>query len=422
MRENTHHKGLQVDSRTSISSPRWRPLMPGSRFVRRKHFGIYSQSEFRSLILYEKSRADRHGDTLSLVVIHTGAKKRRSLKELAHALVERLRMSDHIGWMDRQRIGILLPKTTRLQAHRLTDLLRGPAVFKSVGFRIFTFPDTWFEPSSENDTTTKKSSEGPHESRTGGHLFAYDIPLWKRTIDVCGAVVLIAITSPILLTTALYIKLVSRGPILFRQERVGLARRTFQILKLRTMHHQMAESIHADHARSFISRGGQMVKLDQVDPRIIPGGRLIRTLCVDELPQLFNVLLGHMSLVGPRPCIPYEADEYLRWHAGRFSALPGITGLWQISGKNRLSFEEMVRLDIRYMRRLSPWRDTLILLRTPLAIVGFAVDAMRDRHRHKSEIRTQVDGGRRARRARRKRDRLDSRSRTKEQRRQRAYG
>ena len=111
-----------------------------------------------------------------------------------------------------------------------------------------------------------------------------------------------------------------------------------------------------------------MIKLDECDPQIIPFGRFLRNTCLDELPQLINVLRGEMSLVGPRPPIPYEVKEYLRWHNGRFDIVPGMTGLWQVSGKNGLTFKEMIRLDIRYTRNISLWLDLKILFKTPMAI------------------------------------------------------
>jgi lipopolysaccharide/colanic/teichoic acid biosynthesis glycosyltransferase len=120
-----------------------------------------------------------------------------------------------------------------------------------------------------------------------------------------------------------------------------------------------------------------MEKLDTTsDPRIITGGKVLRKTCIDELPQLFNVLRGEMSLVGPRPCIPYEAEEYLRWHTHRFDILPGMTGLWQVSGKNRLSFEQMIRLDISYAKTMSFLFDLKILLLTLPTIIGLVSEAV----------------------------------------------
>jgi len=142
------------------------------------------------------------------------------------------------------------------------------------------------------------------------------------------------------------------------------------------MHENNNADAHRQYWKELIISDKPMEKLDcGRDPRIIPGGKIIRKACLDELPQLFNVLRGDMSLVGPRPCIPYEAEEYLRWHTYRFDILPGMTGLWQVSGKNKLSFEQMVRLDISYANRMSPLLDLKILLLTMPAIIGMVFDA-----------------------------------------------
>jgi lipopolysaccharide/colanic/teichoic acid biosynthesis glycosyltransferase len=189
------------------------------------------------------------------------------------------------------------------------------------------------------------------------------------------------ILLPFFVMVGLYIKIVSPGPILFRQKRVGYARREFTFYKFRTMHYNNNEGVHSHHAKDFINSDKPMTKLDSIDPRIIPGGRILRKLAIDELPQILNILKGDMSLVGPRPCIPYEAREYLQWHAGRFSVLPGLTGLWQVSGKNRLTFQQMIRLDIEYERRMSPLFDLWIILKTFPTVAGLALDGVGNRMR-----------------------------------------
>jgi lipopolysaccharide/colanic/teichoic acid biosynthesis glycosyltransferase len=147
-------------------------------------------------------------------------------------------------------------------------------------------------------------------------------------------------------------------------------------MKFRTMHENSDPRAHKDYLKELIKGGMPMEKLDRgADPRIIPGGIILRKTCLDELPQLFNVLRGEMSLVGPRPCIPYEAEEYLRWHTHRFDILPGMTGLWQVNGKNKLSFEQMMRLDISYTKRMSLLLDLKILLLTVPTIIGLVFEA-----------------------------------------------
>jgi lipopolysaccharide/colanic/teichoic acid biosynthesis glycosyltransferase len=165
--------------------------------------------------------------------------------------------------------------------------------------------------------------------------------------------------------------------VLFRQTRIGYKGRPFTFLKFRTMHPDNDASSHRDHLKSLIRSDAPMLKLDSTDdPRIIPGARILRRACLDELPQLFNVLKGEMSLVGPRPCLPYEVEEYRRWHTHRFDVLPGLTGLWQVSGKNRLSFQQMIRLDIAYALSLNLLQDLKILLLTGPAIAGFVLEAL----------------------------------------------
>jgi len=168
---------------------------------------------------------------------------------------------------------------------------------------------------------------------------------------------------------ALVVKCGSAGPVLFRQERVGYRGRRFTCYKFRTMEVNADIEAHRRHAEHLIRSQEPMVKLDTCrDPRLVPLGALLRAGGLDELPQLINVLCGEMSLVGPRPCIPYEYEKYNNWHRRRFDAVPGLTGLWQVSGKNRTTFEEMIHLDIEYAECRSLWLDLKILLRTVPAL------------------------------------------------------
>ncbi len=196
------------------------------------------------------------------------------------------------------------------------------------------------------------------------------VPAWKLCLDLFLILLAIPFVAPLMGFLAILIKIVSPGaPVLFRQERVGLRGECFQCLKFRSMTGDADPEVHKRHVQRLQTAGEAMGKLDnQQENRFIPGGALLRALALDELPQLWNVARGEMSLVGPRPCIPYELEKYEPWHYGRFGCLPGLTGLWQVSGKNRLTFDEMVRLDIQYARRQSPLLDFSILLRTPLVV------------------------------------------------------
>jgi len=157
----------------------------------------------------------------------------------------------------------------------------------------------------------------------------------------------------------------SRGPVFFRQRRVGYKGREFTLFKFRTMQVDAETGSHRDHFRQLMEREVPMTKLDaRSDPRLIPLGATLRATGLDELPQLINVLRGEMSLVGPRPCIPYEYELYQPWQRRRFDAVAGLTGLWQVSGKNRTTFNEMIRLDIEYSERVSLWLDLKIILKT----------------------------------------------------------
>ncbi len=199
-------------------------------------------------------------------------------------------------------------------------------------------------------------------------IFPHAIPWWKRLEDL----VILLLGSPVLLlcaVIALLIKHGSKGPVLFRQQRVGYKGRRFTCFKFRTMKTGVDTQSHKDYTQQLIQSNGPMVKLDNADdPRVIPHGRFLRATGLDELPQLLNVLRGEMSFVGPRPCIPYEFEKYEPWHHRRLDAVPGLTGLWQVSGKNHTSFEEMVKLDITYSIKQSLWLDLKIILKTPTVI------------------------------------------------------
>ena len=197
------------------------------------------------------------------------------------------------------------------------------------------------------------------------------IPGWKRVLDL--TLILVLLPGLLLLgaAVALIIKLGSPGPIFFRQRRVGFKGREFVCFKFRTMSVNAETDSHRLHFQELIKSQTRMTKLDErKDPRLVPLAGLLRASGLDELPQLINVVRGEMSLVGPRPCIGYECEAYEPWHWARFDTVPGLTGLWQVSGKNRTTFEEMVRLDIDYSRRLSLSLDLWIILKTLPAIWG----------------------------------------------------
>jgi exopolysaccharide production protein ExoY len=164
---------------------------------------------------------------------------------------------------------------------------------------------------------------------------------------------------------ALLIKCTGKGPVFFRQQRIGFQGKRFACLKFRTMKADADAVVHQEHLKNLISSNRPMVKMDALgDARLIPGGKLLRSSGLDELPQLLNVLRGEMSIVGPRPCTPFEFDHYEDWHRKRFNVLPGLTGLWQVSGKNKTTFRQMVLLDLFYAMNARPMLDLRIMLKT----------------------------------------------------------
>ena len=196
------------------------------------------------------------------------------------------------------------------------------------------------------------------------------LPLWKRGIDISFGAIGVLVFSPLFAALALGIKALSPGPVFFRQQRVGLGGKPFTCLKFRTMDAGADAALHQSLTAHLLRGDRVMTKLDHKnDPRIIRGGRLIRLTGLDELPQLFNVLQGHMSLVGPRPCIPYEFEKYCNCKRQRVCVTPGLTGLWQVSGKNRTTFDAMVQMDLLYSQKMSPLTDLWIIFKTVPAIL-----------------------------------------------------
>jgi lipopolysaccharide/colanic/teichoic acid biosynthesis glycosyltransferase len=220
------------------------------------------------------------------------------------------------------------------------------------------------------------------------------LPFWKRALDFA----IILLFSPIVILVAAAIsglvKLGSPGPILFRQRRVGYQGREFICFKFRTMKVNAETRSHQNHTAHLMKSDVPMTKLDaKKDPRLVPLGAALRATGLDELPQLINVLRGEMSLVGPRPCVLYEYELYEPWQRRRFDAVPGLTGLWQVSGKNRLSFPEMIELDIKYSQSLSLWLDLKIIAKTLPALWVQCMDTRAARKHAGEKPRSKDDAG-----------------------------
>jgi lipopolysaccharide/colanic/teichoic acid biosynthesis glycosyltransferase len=348
---------------------------------------IHAPSIFQIIVRRERRRADRDGSTFALAVFAAtpAPNQNGGIQEIAGIIQEKMRAIDEIGWLAPEKLGVLLPATDREGGRMFSRrVLEAVSAASSVFCDVHVYPSGGMSDRGGDDDSEKASGpESPGASYDGGaaagvmgEVFSREIPRWKRSMDLFGSAVLIILLSPVFLLMSLYIKAVSPGRVIFRQERVGYRGKRFTFLKFRTMRENNDADAHRQHLKELIREGKPMEKLDAgKDPRIIPGGRIIRKASLDELPQLFNVLRGEMSLVGPRPCIPYEAEEYRRWHTHRFDVLPGMTGLWQVSGKNRLSFEQMIRLDIAYTDRMSFLIDLKILILTMPTVLGLVFTA-----------------------------------------------
>jgi lipopolysaccharide/colanic/teichoic acid biosynthesis glycosyltransferase len=358
---------------------------------------------FRRIIDRERNRANRTGEVFALVVfvLPENRENQEILKLLSDALSQRIRAIDAVGWLDSQHVGTLLPETNSVGACHFAEKICHEILLVQTPpkFEIVTYPsERLTDPEQIKPHLSPEKSENKHiwknlsgtlqfnrSSRNVDYVFCLTRTALKRGFDIIGSSVFLLLFSPLFLVLSVIIKVVSPGPIFYKQRRIGYAGEPFTFLKFRTMTFGADSHDHQEHLSQLIKSETSgdcadvpMVKLDH-DPQIIPCGNLLRKSCLDELPQLINVLRGEMSLVGPRPPIPYEVKEYLTWHRGRFDAIPGMTGLWQVSGKNKLSFRDMVRLDIRYSRERSLWLDIKILFRTPLAIFTQIRDGLKSK-------------------------------------------
>ena len=246
--------------------------------------------------------------------------------------------------------------------------------FNQVKLSFHFFPDEW-----DHNGDGRPSNPALYPDLATVEKDKRRLLVMKRMVDVAGSSLLLILCSPVLLACALAVRLTSKGPILFRQQRVGQHGKCFTFFKFRSMYVNNDETIHKEYVTKLISSQAELMPAGENAPavfkltkdrRITPIGSFLRRSSLDELPQLFNVLNGDMSLVGPRPPIPYELAVYQTWHRRRLLEVkPGITGLWQVTGRSTVSFDEMVRLDLRYAMTWTPWMDVKILLRTPMAVV-----------------------------------------------------
>lgn len=356
------------------------------------NFSIYQEMDFKNSLKYERARTDRDGVSFSLILFKAHDNT-NDLNKLIQAIYDNKRLIDTVGWFNEGNIGVILPVLNFESAFNFyVKILTHPSVNDpQLIYTIYTYPKNWINNEKINIQTNFDNSFSMQGVGLN-HLniidrfnyqfniedeivtaFVNKIPFWKRAFDIAVSLTALLFLSPLLFFVAVYIKIFSPGPVIFKQKRVGYKRNIFNFYKFRTMHvdEKKNAQMHQSYVASMIGSDTPMTKLDEKhDSRVIKGGNILRKTCIDELPQLFNVLLGDMSLVGPRPCMPYEEKEYLQWHKNRFDMLPGMTGLWQVSGKNKLSFNQMIRLDISYIKKLSIFLDIKILFLTVPTVFG----------------------------------------------------
>ena len=351
-----------------------------------------SEDLFGSAITRERKRTERSGLAIVLVVIRMEDGGRNSgSPEIWKAVDEALRVVksdiDMLGWFERDTaIALLSPDNDvlklatvceRLEMNirkELTDRLDAERTSR-LSIRLRVYPEPMY--SEEEAFLSIDSYLYPDLKANRGRDIGYDSV--KRGLDIVGSFTLLMVLSPIFLAVALCVKLTSSGPVIFRQVRIGQMMKPFMICKFRTMRANADHGIHHNYVSWFITasdrnkvQGPEKDKVFKLtnDPRISPIGHFLRKTSLDELPQLWNVLKGEMSLVGPRPPLWYELQQYKPWHRHRvLEVKPGITGLWQVTGRSRTTFDDMVRLDLRYARGRSLWADIKILLATPAAVI-----------------------------------------------------
>jgi exopolysaccharide biosynthesis polyprenyl glycosylphosphotransferase len=358
--------------------------------------GLYVENYFAEMLRLERKRTQRSRKpfllmTISVENILQSDKKDEVVRKISSALFSCTREIDMKGWHKYNAlIGVVFREMNRIEkdvikiskdvieqkvCNRLGELLNAEEMDKiELHFHIFPEDPKKQEAGSSLDMNLYPDVSHTYEAKK--HSF-----FLKRCIDVIGSIAALIICSPCFVIIPLLIKLSSNGPVFFRQERLGLHGKSFTFLKFRSMHVNNDNTIHKEYVKKLItgenesndgSGSGQQrccYKLRN-DPRITPFGRIIRKTSFDELPQFLNVLKGDMSLVGPRPAIPYELENYDIWHRRRLLEVkPGITGMWQVHGRSSTTFDEMVRLDLTYIRNRSMWLDIKILLRTPMAVV-----------------------------------------------------
>jgi len=354
--------------------------------------GIIQQGAFHALLTHERRRAERSRKPFVLMLLewrdsHKNGNGANPIEPLTAIVSDVTRETDLIGWYEDGRILAVIFTEINLEGRNsITELLHskvvtalrdnlGPKSASNVLVTLHLFPESWDKDHPDRVADIKlypDLSEKDSKKRLPKSV--------KRGMDILGSSLMLLIFSPVLAAIALTVKLTSKGPVIFKQKRLGQFGAEFNCLKFRTMYINNDPKIHREYVHRFIAGKAREEEKDQAesvvykitdDPRVTPIGRFLRKTSLDEFPQFWNVLRGEMSLVGPRPPVPYEFEVYDFWHRRRvLEVRPGVTGLWQVKGRSRICFDDMVRLDLRYSQTWSLWLDLKILLVTPFAVLA----------------------------------------------------
>jgi exopolysaccharide biosynthesis polyprenyl glycosylphosphotransferase len=352
--------------------------------------GFYVAQYFHEVLHLERKRRERSQRPMLLMLIDAMRISEEEqvpvVRTIAQVLSSVTRETDLKGWYSEgQVIGVIFTEFNAIDPQELLKKVRGtlertlpPDMMQKLEFTLHVFPQ---EQGVEACKLEANPVLYPDVSKKYSPRRAQSIA--KRALDIVGSLAGLIIFSPFFLLIPIAIRLTSRGPVLFKQERLGLYGKRFMFLKFRTMYVNNDSRVHEEYVKKLIAgqvdgngngngngNGQKPVYKITNDKRITPVGALLRKTSLDELPQFLNVLFGDMSLVGPRPPIPYEVQNYDIWHRCRVVEVkPGITGLWQVMGRSTTTFDEMVRLDIKYSREWTVWMDIKILVMTPWAVL-----------------------------------------------------
>ncbi len=347
------------------------------------------EDAFLSMLYLERRRAERARKRFVLMVVDVrrilgDIPKNGTVAKIDTALSNATRETDIVGWYEQNSlagvIGTELGEASpEIVQERLLANVRssfqevlGKERASEILVSFHFFPEEYGEGDTDHSTNIALYPDLSHKDES--KRFALGL---KRAMDIAGSAIALLFLSPVFAVIAAAIKLSSKGPVFFRQQRLGQYGKSFTFLKFRSMHSGCDVRIHREYVNRFIAGrvtgdapgGAKPVFKIQKDPRVTPVGSFLRRTSLDELPQFWNVLCGEMSLVGPRPPVSYEFRAYDVWHRRRVLEIkPGITGLWQVEGRSRTQFDDMVRLDLKYARAWSLWLDLKILLRTPVAV------------------------------------------------------